>query len=119
MSASSKAERLLRRYLTAEQAQSLTEVGGFVIQGKSGLWYLLGRGLISRGLIVIYQYQPNVGLWQPLLGKICLDLESCYSVYDLMLVEKLLLETDERRVYKIGTLNGIGRNFLEKWKLLD
>ncbi len=97
MNASAKAERLLRRYLAAEQAQSLT----------------------SRGLIVIYQYQPNVGLWQPLLGKICLDLESCYSVYDLMLVEKLLLETDERRVYKIGTLNGIGRNFLEKWKLLD
>lgn len=86
-----RARRLLREWLSTEQRAQLNADGYFEVTGShTGRRYRILKGTVSNVLELDEEGQPKIG-W-------CFIPERTLAAGDIMLAQKIALETDEMRV---------------------
>ena len=86
-----RALRLLREWLSPEQRAQFDAENHFEVTGShTGRRYRIHHGIMSNVLELDEEGQPKVGL--------CFVPETCLAAGDVMLAQKIALETDEMSV---------------------
>lgn len=97
--ANEKAEELLLLKLDETQRLSFITNGTFTVQSKhsSGITYTLSKN---------YTFNIQIKLFDKNIGRLCISVEhtSTIPICDMLLAQKLMLETDEERFVQTGNL---------------
>ena len=93
VAAQERAEQLLRDQLTIEQAAQLVQGNYFEVISESGKRYQVTRGI--QGNVFAYDGARRV-------GRYCIHPDTDVPVGDVMLAQKLMLETCEREFLRIA-----------------